>query len=110
MIGPVGALGALGPGAAIGPIGGLGGAAGLTPSSHAPGAGGFGGALLSAIDSLQKSQDTASAQEVALATGKTTDTTTVVADVEAAQLAMEMASQVTGKAVQAVQTIFQTQA
>ena len=39
-----------------------------------------------------------------------TDPTSVVMSVERAQLAMQLASQIRNKAVEAVQTIFQTQA
>ena len=44
-----------------------------------------------------------------LATGQATDPTAVVMAVERAQLAMQMASQIRTKAVEAAQTIFQTQ-
>jgi flagellar hook-basal body complex protein FliE len=101
-------IGALGSAATISPISGLGSAASLAGSA-APTASSFGGALTQAINSLEQTQNTASTQEVALATGKTTDESTVVADVENAQLAMELASQITNKAVSSIQTIFGTQ-
>jgi flagellar hook-basal body complex protein FliE len=98
----------LGSAAQISPVGGLGGAANLTATqSSSPD--GFGGALTQAISSLQQTQDTASTQAAALATGQTTDESTVVADVEGAQLAMELASQIMSKSVASVQQIFQTQ-
>lgn len=106
---PIGAVGALGNAATITPVGGLGSAANLTGASSTSNQNGFGGALTQAINSLQQTQDTASTQAAALATGQTSDESTVVADVENAQLAMELASQITSKAVASVQTIFQTQ-
>ena len=45
----------------------------------------------------------------ALATGQAADPTAVVMAVERAQLAMQIASQIRTKAVEAAQTIFQTQ-
>jgi len=98
----------LGSAAQINPVGGLGGAASLTSTQEST-PGGFGGALTAAINSLQQTQSTASTEAVQLATGKATDESTVVADVENAQLAMELASQITSKAVGSIQQIFQTQ-
>jgi flagellar hook-basal body complex protein FliE len=74
------------------------------------GGGGFGDMLGKSIQSLQASQDDAAQQSMDLATGKATDPTSVVMSVERAQLAMQLASQIRNKAVEAVQTIFQTQA
>jgi flagellar hook-basal body complex protein FliE len=82
----------------------------LDSTQPAQGAGGdFGGMLGNAIQSLQKTQDDASQSSMDLATGKATDPTAVVMSVERAQLAMQLASQIRNKAVEAVQTIFQTQ-
>jgi flagellar hook-basal body complex protein FliE len=61
------------------------------------------GKMLSGLQATQ----TDAAQD--LATGKATDPTAVVMAVERAQLSMQMASQIRTKAVEAVQTIFQTQ-
>jgi flagellar hook-basal body complex protein FliE len=72
--------------------------------------GGFGDMLGKSIQSLQATQDDAAQQSMDLATGKATDPTSVVMSVERAQLSMQLASQLRNKAVEAVQTIFQTQA
>jgi flagellar hook-basal body complex protein FliE len=61
------------------------------------------------IKSLQATQDQASQASSDLATGRATDPTAVVMSVERAQLAMQLASQIRNKAVEAAQTIFQTQ-
>ena len=108
---PIGALASLGSEWTVGQIGSL-GAAPLpvgTGASTSGGGGSFAGALTSAIDALQNTQATADTAAQQLATGQLTDPTTAVAAVENAQLAMQLASQVTNKAVGAVQTIFQTQ-
>jgi flagellar hook-basal body complex protein FliE len=70
---------------------------------------GFGAMIGDSLKSLQASQDTASQASMDLATGKATDPTAVVMAVERAQLAMQLASQIRTKAVEAAQTIFQTQ-
>lgn len=72
-------------------------------------AGGFGGMLSNAIDGLQKTQDAASTQATALATGQTQDLSSVVTAVQEAQLSMELATQVRSKAVEAYTEIFHTQ-
>jgi flagellar hook-basal body complex protein FliE len=60
------------------------------------------------IQSLQNSQDQASQAANALATGQASDPTSVVMSVERAQLAMQLASQIRTKAVEAAQDIFHT--
>jgi len=70
---------------------------------------GFGSMLSDSIKSLEASQDAAATASQDLATGKATDPTAVVMTVERAQLAMQLASQIRTKAVEAAQTIFQTQ-
>lgn len=72
-------------------------------------ASGFGSMLSDSIKSLEKTQTDAASAAQDLATGKATDPTAVVMAVERAQLSMQMASQIRTKAVEAVQTIFQTQ-
>jgi flagellar hook-basal body complex protein FliE len=62
-----------------------------------------------AVKSLQATQDEATKASTDLATGQATDPTAVVMAVERAQLAMQLASQIRTKAVEAAQTIFQTQ-
>jgi flagellar hook-basal body complex protein FliE len=69
---------------------------------------GFGAMLGQSIQSLQTSQDQASAASQSLAAGTATDPTQVVMTVERAQLAMQLASQVRTKAVEAAQDIFHT--
>jgi flagellar hook-basal body complex protein FliE len=71
--------------------------------------GGFGAMIGQSLQSLQETQDVASQASADLATGKATDPTAVVMAVERAQLAMQLASQIRTKAVEAAQTIFQTQ-
>jgi flagellar hook-basal body complex protein FliE len=70
---------------------------------------GFGGELTEAISALEKSQDSASSASQALATGSVSDPESAIVTVQDAQLAMEMASQIRNKVVEATQSIFQTQ-
>jgi flagellar hook-basal body complex protein FliE len=71
--------------------------------------GGFGGMLTNAIGNLEKTQEAASTQATALATGQTQDLSSVVTAVQEAQLSMELATQVRSKAVEAYTEIFHTQ-
>jgi flagellar hook-basal body complex protein FliE len=80
-----------------------------TPATQPAGGGDFGAMIGQSLQSLQATQDQASQASTALATGKATDPTAVVMAVERAQLAMQLASQIRNKAVEAAQTIFQTQ-
>ena len=61
------------------------------------------------LQSLQATQTEAATASQALATGQATDPTAVVMAVERAQLAMQLASQIRTKAVEAAQDIFHTQ-
>ena len=70
---------------------------------------GFGDLLGKSLQSLADTQTDASAAAQALATGQATDPTAVVMAVERAQLAMQLASQIRTKAVEAAQDIFHTQ-
>ena len=81
----------------------------LPGSSQAPAGGGFGSMLSSSIESLGETQSQAAGAAQALATGQATDPTAVVMAVERAQLAMQLASQIRTKAVEAAQDIFHTQ-
>lgn len=81
----------------------------LPGSSQAPAGGGFGSMLSSSIQGLADTQAQASSAAQALATGEATDPTAVVMAVERAQLAMQLASQIRTKAVEAAQDIFHTQ-
>ena len=85
------------------------GATTLPGSSQAPAAGGFGSMLSNSISSLAETQTQAADAAQALATGQATDPTAVVMAVERAQLAMQLASQIRTKAVEAAQDIFHTQ-
>jgi flagellar hook-basal body complex protein FliE len=68
----------------------------------------FGSLLGQSIQSLQNTQDQAAGAANALATGQASDPSTVVMAVERAQLAMQLASQIRTKAVEAAQDIFHT--
>jgi flagellar hook-basal body complex protein FliE len=70
---------------------------------------GFGDMLGKSLQSLADSQTDASAAAQSLADGSATDPTAVVMAVERAQLAMQLASQIRTKAVEAVQDVFHTQ-
>jgi flagellar hook-basal body complex protein FliE len=83
------------------------GQAGAAQSSDP--AGGFGSMLTNAIGNLEKTQEAASTQAQALATGQTNDLSSVVTAVQEAQLSMQLASQVRNKAVEAYTEIFHTQ-
>ena len=74
-----------------------------------PGAEGFGGMLSNALSNLQQTQTEGASAAQSLVDGSATDPTAVVMQVERAQLAMQLASQVRNKAVEAYQDIFHTQ-
>jgi flagellar hook-basal body complex protein FliE len=101
--------------AALGPLNpsewSLGGLGSVSDPASAAGAGAsnFSGALSSAIDSLQSTQTNATTAAQQLATGQATDPTAAVTAVENASLAMDLASQIRTKLVDATNTIFQTQ-
>jgi len=90
-----------------GPEWGVGAVQQQAPAAQ-PASGGFGSMLSNSIQSLTKTQEDASAAAQDLATGQATDPTSVVMAVERAQLAMQMASQIRTKAVEAAQEIFHT--
>jgi flagellar hook-basal body complex protein FliE len=91
----------------IGSIGSIGSIS--KPPAATEGGSSFGSMLTDSIKSLEATQTEAASAAQELATGKATDPTAVVMAVERAQLSMQMASQIRTKAVEAVQTIFQTQ-
>jgi flagellar hook-basal body complex protein FliE len=72
-------------------------------------AGAFGGMLTQQLSNLNDLQNTAASQSQALATGQAQDVTQVVADVEKAALAMQLATQVRNKAVDAYNELFRIQ-
>jgi flagellar hook-basal body complex protein FliE len=65
--------------------------------------------LSGAVGSLETSQQHAAGAAQTLVDGTATDPTQVVMEVERAQLAMQLASQIRTKATEAYQTIFSTQ-
>ena len=71
--------------------------------------GGFGQMLSNAVSSLDQSQTQAAGAAQSLANGTATDPTQVVMSVERAQLAMQLASQIRTKAVEAYNDVFHTQ-
>lgn len=105
--------GAVGPlGASEWSVGGVGsvgqnGTAGTAATGS--GDGSFGSALTGAINSLEASQASATTASQQLATGQLTDPTQAITAVENASLAMDLASQVRTKLVDAVNQVFQTQ-
>lgn len=91
-------------------VGGVGqvGPAGDTGATGAASGSGFGKALANQIgrlDALQQDAATASQQ---LATGQATDPSATVMTIERARLAMQLASQIRTKGVEALQEVFRT--
>jgi flagellar hook-basal body complex protein FliE len=82
---------------------------GVQPAAEAGSGSGFGSMLGDSISALARTQNDASAQAQALATGQADDPTAVVMAVERAQLSMQLAGQIRNKAVEAAQEIFRTQ-
>ncbi len=80
-----------------------------SPAQQSGAGGDFGSIIGQSLKSLQETQDQAAQASTDLATGQATDPTAVVMAVERAQLAMQLASQIRTKAVEAAQTLFQTQ-
>ena len=79
------------------------------PAAAAESGSGFGEMLGNSLQSLAATQNEAASASQALATGQASDPTAVVMAVERAQLAMQLASQIRTKAVEAAQDIFHTQ-
>jgi flagellar hook-basal body complex protein FliE len=95
-----------------GPEWGVGGVGPLQQPAQpgaAAGGQGFGGMLTNAISSLQQTQTDAASASQSLVAGTATDPTEVVMAVERARLAMQMASQIRTKAVEAFTDVFHTQ-
>ena len=97
-----GAVGPLGPSEWTVP-----GAGGVNAPSS--GSGSFSGALSKAVDSLEATQADGTNASQQLATGQLTDPTQAITAVENASLAMDLASQIRTKLVDATNQIFQTQ-
>jgi flagellar hook-basal body complex protein FliE len=70
---------------------------------------GFGGMLGNAISKLDESQTKAAGASQSLVDGTATDPSAVVMQVERAQLAMQLASQIRTKATEAFTDVFHTQ-
>jgi flagellar hook-basal body complex protein FliE len=82
---------------------------GSVDGNVAPSSGGFGSMLGNAISSLDKTQTDAAQASQTLIDGTASDPTAVVMQVERAQLAMQLASQIRTKATEAYTDIFHTQ-
>jgi flagellar hook-basal body complex protein FliE len=93
----------------IGSIGSVEGT-GAGSGTAAPAAGSaFGGALAKQIGQLESMQQDAATASRELATGQATDPSATVMTIERARLAMQLASQIRTKGVEALQDVFHTQ-
>lgn len=90
-------------------VGGVEGASKAGAANGSDPAGGFGSMLTNAVGNLEKTQEAAATQSTELATGQTSDISSVITAVQEASLSMELASQVRNKAVEAYTEIFHTQ-
>jgi flagellar hook-basal body complex protein FliE len=91
-------------------IGSVGSVDGAGAGTAAPAAGsGFGGALAKQIGQLDSMQQDAATASQQLATGQATDPSATVMTIERARLAMQLASQIRTKGVEALQDVFHTQ-
>ena len=70
---------------------------------------GFASMLADQVGQVQDLQTQAAQSAQALATGQTSDASSVVMDIERARLGMQLAAQVRNKLVEAYSTIWQTQ-
>jgi flagellar hook-basal body complex protein FliE len=107
-----GAVGPLGPSEwGVGSVGSIGSTPGAVqdPNAIAGGDGSFSGTLTNAISSLEQTQVQGTTAAQGLATGQVSDPTKAITAVENASLAMDLASQIRTKLVDATQNIFQTQ-
>jgi flagellar hook-basal body complex protein FliE len=91
-----------------GPEWGVGDVAPIEGTTAAP-TQGFGSMLGSAISKLDETQSQAATASQSLVDGTATDPSAVVMQVERAQLAMQLASQIRTKATEAYSDIFHTQ-
>jgi flagellar hook-basal body complex protein FliE len=109
-----GAIGPIGPSEwSVGSVGSVGSTPGAVqdPNAIAGASGGnsFSGTLTNAINSLEQTQVQGTSAAQGLATGQLSDPTQAITAVENASLAMDLASQIRTKLVDATQNIFQTQ-
>jgi flagellar hook-basal body complex protein FliE len=111
VIAPIsGAIGPIGPSEwSVGSVGPLQDPSAGANAVGAAGSGSFGDALTGAINGLEQTQANATTAAQQLATGQLTDPTQAITSVENASLAMDLASQIRTKLVNAVNTVFQTQ-
>jgi flagellar hook-basal body complex protein FliE len=91
-------------------VGGVGqvGPAGDTGSAGAASGASFGKALANQIGQLDAMQQDAATASQQLATGQATDPSATVMTIERARLAMQLASQIRTKGVEALQEVFRT--
>jgi flagellar hook-basal body complex protein FliE len=88
----------------------IGSVEGAGAGAAAPASGsGFGGALAKQIGQLDSMQQDAATASQQLATGQATDPSATVMTIERARLAMQLASQIRTKGVEALQDVFHTQ-
>jgi flagellar hook-basal body complex protein FliE len=90
-------------------VGGVGSVDNNVDGTATSSSGGFGSMLGNAISSLDKTQTDAAGASQTLIDGTASDPTSVVMQVERAQLAMQLASQIRTKATEAYTDIFHTQ-
>jgi flagellar hook-basal body complex protein FliE len=91
-------------------IGSIGSVDGPGAGTAVPASGsGFGGALAKQIGQLDQMQQDAASASRDLATGRATDPASTVMTIERARLAMQLASQIRTKGVEALQDVFHTQ-
>ncbi len=96
----------------VGELGGAGGPEWDVGGLDAPGAPtgeSFGSVLTAQLGELEHLQGEAAEASRALATGQASDPTSVVMALERARLAMQLASQIRTKSVEAFQDVFRTQ-
>jgi flagellar hook-basal body complex protein FliE len=91
----------------VGSVGSVGPAEDTGQAGAASGSG-FGKALSNSIGQLDQMQQDASTASQQLATGQATDPSSTVMTIERARLAMQLASQIRTKGVEALQEVFRT--
>lgn len=79
------------------------------PAVNTPAAGKFEGVLGEKVAALAESQNEASLQAQALATGEATDPSEVIMAVEKARLEMQLATTLRNKGTEAIQELMRTQ-
>jgi flagellar hook-basal body complex protein FliE len=90
-------------------VGSVDGAGATSGAAGASGSGsGFGSALANQIGQLDAMQQDAATASQQLATGQATDPSATVMTIERARLAMQLASQIRTKGVEALQEVFRT--